>query len=252
MKGLIMKTKRKASPEREKLKNLHGLQKIQYIWDYYKLPLVMLCIVVYIIGYSFYGHFTHKDVVLYSALVNISASESLTAQLNTGFLDYLEEDTTKKTMQLYTGLYLTDDESNPYHEYTYASRMKILAAIDGEQLDIVLMNKEAFDAFSQNGYLCDLEKLFLDTDAALYQKLKPYLVMNTVILEDNSIDLQLDSSISYQAVTEERPIGLDISQAALISKAKFDDTVYLGIIQNSTHKNTAINYIQYLFSEKFN
>lgn len=247
-----MKTKHKASPEREKLKNLHGLQKIQYIWDYYKLPLVMLCIIVYIIGYSFYGHFTHKDVVLYSALVNISASESLTTQLNTGFLDYLEEDTTKKTMQLYTGLYLTDDESNPYHEYTYASRMKILAAIDGEQLDIVLMNKEAFDAFSQNGYLCDLEKLFLDTDAALYQKLKPYLVMNTVILEDNSIDLQLDSSISYQAVTEERPIGLDISQAALISKAKFDDTVYLGIIQNSTHKNTAINYIQYLFSEKFN
>lgn len=245
-----MKNKRKASPEREKLKNLHGSQKIQYIWDYYKLPLAMLCIVVYIIGYSFYGHFTHKDIVLYSALVNVSASESLTTQLSAGFLDYLGEDTDEKTMQLYTGLYLTDDESNPYHEYTYASRMKILAAIDGEQLDIVLMNKEAFDAFSQNGYLCDLKKLFSDADADLYQKLKPYLVMNTVILEDNSIESQLNSSVTYHAVTKECPIGLDISQAALISKAKFDDTVYLGIIQNSTHKDAAISYIRYLFCPK--
>ena len=47
-----MKTKQKLSPEREKLKSLYGLKKIQYIWDYYKLPIVILCIFLYIIGYS--------------------------------------------------------------------------------------------------------------------------------------------------------------------------------------------------------
>ena len=197
-----MKTKQKLSPERDKLKSLHGLKKIQYIWDYYKLPIVAFCIFLYIIGYTLYGHFTHKEKVLYTALVNVSASESLTRQLNADFLDFLDVDTSKETMQLYTGLYLTDDEANPYHEYTYASRMKILAAIDGEQLDVVLMNKEAFDAFSQNGYLCDLDKLLTASDSHLYEVLKPYLVANTTILEDNSIDLQLDSSIPYQAVTE--------------------------------------------------
>ena len=113
-----MRTKRKASPEREKLKNLHGLKKVQYIWDYYKLPIVVLCIFLYIITYSLYGHFTHKETVLYTALVNVSASESLTAQLSTDFLDFIDTDTSKETMQLYTGLYLTDDETNPYHEYT--------------------------------------------------------------------------------------------------------------------------------------
>lgn len=246
-----MKTRRKASPEREKLKNLHGLKKVQYIWDYYKLPLVVLCIFLYIIGYSLYGHFTHKETVLYTALVNVSVSDSLSEQLSTSFLDYLEEDISKNTMQLYTGLYLTDDETNPYHEYTYASRMKILASIDSEQLDVVLMNKEAFDAFSQNGYLCNLEELLSDQDAALYNRLKPYLATNTIILEDNSIDLQFDSSLTYEAVTEEYPVGLDLSKADLIHRAGFDDTVYLGIIQNSTHKDTAVNYVQYIFSEKY-
>ena len=241
-----MKLKQKASPELEKLKTLHGPQKIRYIWDYYKLPIVVLCILLYIIGYSLYGHFTHKEKILYTALVNVSASDSLTEQLSTGFLDSLDQDTSKTTMQLYTGLYLTDDETNPYHEYTYASRMKILASIDGKQLDVVLMNKEAFDAFSQNGYLCDLEELLSSEDVDLYNRLKPHLVTNTVILEDNSTDLQLDPSITYQAVTEEHPFGLDLSQTSMISDAGFSDIVYLGIIANSPRTEEAIDYVRYL------
>ena len=229
-----MKSNQKTASEREKLKNLHGMKKIRYIWDYYKLPLLVLCILLYIICYSFYRHFTHKEPILYTALVNVSVSETLSRQLSTDFLDYLETDTSKRTIQLYEGLYLTDDDTNPYHEYTYASRMKILAAIDSEQLDVVLMNKEAFDAFSQ------------DCDAALYDQLKTCLVSNTIILEDNSVELQLDPSVTYQAVTEEQPLGLDISRAGLLSGAGFDDTVYLGIIANSTKKETAINYIKYL------
>ena len=241
-----MKLKQKASPELEKLKTLHGPQKIRYIWDYYKLPIVVLCILLYILGYSLYGHFTHKEKILYTALVNVSASDSLTEQLSTGFLDSLDQDTSKTTMQLYTGLYLTDDETNPYHEYTYASRMKILASIDGKQLDVVLMNKEAFDAFSQNGYLCDLEELLSSEDVDLYNRLKPHLVTNTVILEDNSTDLQLDPSITYQAVTEEHPFGLDLSQTSMISNAGFSDIVYLGIIANSPRTEEAIDYVRYL------
>ena len=241
-----MKLKQKASPELEKLKTLHGPQKIRYIWDYYKLPIVVLCILLYILGYSHSGHFTHKEKILYTALVNVSASDSLTEQLSTGFLDSLDQDTSKTTMQLYTGLYLTDDETNPYHEYTYASRMKILASIDGKQLDVVLMNKEAFDAFSQNGYLCDLEELLSSEDVDLYNRLKPHLVTNTVILEDNSTDLQLDPSITYQAVTEEHPFGLDLSQTSMISDAGFSDIVYLGIIANSPRTEEAIDYVRYL------
>ena len=207
---------------------------------------MVLCILLYILGYSLYGHFTHKEKILYTALVNVSASDSLTEQLSTGFLDSLDQDTSKTTMQLYTGLYLTDDETNPYHEYTYASRMKILASIDGKQLDVVLMNKEAFDAFSQNGYLCDLEELLSSEDVDLYNRLKPHLVTNTVILEDNSTDLQLDPSITYQAVTEEHPFGLDLSQTSMISDAGFSDIVYLGIIANSPRTEEAIDYVRYL------
>lgn len=244
-----MKSKRNKLHEKEPWKNLHGMKKIQYIWDYYKLPLVVFCIILYIISYSLYRHAVHKEPVLYTALINISPSESLSRQLSSGFMKFLKEDTSKKDFQLYTGLYLTDDETNPFHEYTYASRMKILASIDSEQLDVVLMNKEAFDAFSQNGYLCNLEDLFLKEDAALYNHLKPYLSTNTIILEDSSRDRQFDSSIAQPAVTVEQPVGLDLSKTGQICEAGLNDTVYAGIVANSPRKETAINYIEYLLSK---
>ena len=137
--------------------NLHGKAKLRYIWDYYKFPLIILCIVVYVIGYAVCGHITKKNTVLSVAFVNVAPGDALSEQLGSGFLTAQQIDPKKNEVYLYTGLYLTDNENDPNHQYTYASRMKILGAIDSESLDVVLMNKEAFDAFSQNGLLCNIE-----------------------------------------------------------------------------------------------
>ena len=38
--------------------------KIQYIWDYYKVPLFIAALVIYIIGYIGFRYATHKDILL--------------------------------------------------------------------------------------------------------------------------------------------------------------------------------------------
>lgn len=241
-----MKFKTTISATKEQLKQLHGKQKIQYIWDYYRFPIVVGLILLYILGYTVHGHFSKKDTVLYTGLINVSASEQLNSQLGDGFLDFINKNTSRNDLQLYTGLYLTTDQDDPSHEYTYASRIKILASIDNEQLDIVLMNREAFDAFSQNGYLCDLEKLLQKSAPGTLAELKPRLVTNTAILEDNSEDLLTDDSLTYQAVAEEYPMGIDVSQKGIFSQAGFVEPVYLGVIANSPRMDMAVNYIKYL------
>lgn len=239
----------KRLPKDENLSTLRGWKKLQYIWDYYKFPLVVLCIFIYAICYIGYRKFTDKDVVLYTAVVNVVMGENLTEQLGNDFVDYLNLDPSENELCLYTGLYLTDDELNAYHEYTYASRMKILAGIEGKMLDVVLMNKEAFDAFAQNGYLCNLDELLSEKSPSLYECLSDDLVNGMVILEDNSSDLLFDDSISYRAVTEEYPMGLVLSNSPFIRQAGFEDTVYLGILANSPRMDAAISYLEYLFSE---
>lgn len=230
------------------LRRLHGAKKIQYIWDYYKLPLFLLGVCLYVLFYNIYGRLTYKEPVLYAALININAGDDLIKGLDADFLNYLELDRSKNKLELYTGLYLTDDETNVYHQYAYASRIKLLAAIDGELLDVVLMNKEAFDAFSQNGYLCDLEELLSQENPLLYDKLKSDCVTNLVILEDNAVEAQLDPSVSYYAVTKEHLLGVELSRAELFRQAGFEESVYLGIIANSPRKAAAISYLKYLFS----
>ena len=237
-------------PEKKHIFNqLHGKAKLRYIWDYYKFPLAILCIVLYVIVYAIYGHFTQKTTILSVAFVNVAPGEALTEQLGHGFLTAQQINSGKNEVRLYTGLYLTDNEDDPNHEYTYASRMKILGAIDGEALDVVLMNKEAFDAFSQNGYLCDLEKLLSQKGNELYQELSPFLQTNTVILKDNSIDMLFDDSIAYSAQTEEYPMGLDISQFPCIKDARLNGTVYLGVIANSPHAAEGVEYVRYLYGK---
>ncbi len=232
-----MKPTETLSAKKEQWRQLHGRQKIQYVWDYYKFPIAVCLIFLYIIGYMIYGHFSQKDTLLYTALINVSVDEQLSAQLSDGFIEYTDTDASKNDIQLYTGLYLTDNPNNPNHEYAYASRMKILASIDGEELDVVLMNKEAFDLFSQNEYLCNLEKLFRDSYPDVFKKVEPYLVTSTEMPENNPED------------NPEYPTGLDMSQKGIFRQAGFQDTVYLGIIKNSPRMDRAVEYIKYLYSE---
>lgn len=229
--------------------SLHGKKRLQFIWDYYKLPIAVLCITVYAALSILHSRLAKKDILLYTALVNVAAGDDLTDKLDRMFLESENIDPSKNMLRIYSGLYLTEDTDSAFHEYTFASRTKILAAIDAEQLDVVLMNKEAFDSFSQNGYLCSLDKLLSREDPALFQMLEPYFMENAIILEDNKIDLYLDESADYHARTETHLTGLDLSACPAIQDAGFEDTVYLGIVDNSPRKNTAVAYLQYLYKD---
>ena len=206
---------------------MNSKQKLQYIWDYYKLHLFLFLLILCMVGCLIYGKLMHKEIVLYAALVNISASEAFVESLDDGFLEHLNKSASKNEVRIYKNLSLTDDVSSPYYEYTYASSMKLLAAIDTEQLDVILMDREVFDAFAQEEYLAYLDDLLLQKAPDLYEKLKPSLIAGT----------DLDSHC----------MGIDLSQSPIVQKAGFTDTVYLGIIANSPRTDMAVSYISYLF-----
>ena len=53
----FLKNNPKLESEKQKLSQLQGKAKLQYIWDYYKLPILVACVILYILGYTLYGHF---------------------------------------------------------------------------------------------------------------------------------------------------------------------------------------------------
>lgn len=238
-------TKKERTERRVSFQKMSPAGKAEYIFDYYKLPIVVGLALLYLFGSMAYRQLTKKEVLVYPALVNISVGEDLEFRLGEGFVSASGTDPRKTEVSLYSGLYLSEDPSSENHEYAYASNLKVMAAIQAKQLDIVLMNKEAYDIFSQKGYLLDLYSLF-SPDDSLYHVLEPHLAENTVIIEDNAIEYALNEANRYQAVTEEVTNGLDVSAFPLFQEAGFQEPVYLGVVGNSPRLPAVIQYIEYL------
>lgn len=213
----------KTSNQQGQWKSLNGKQKIQYVWDYYKFPIIIFFVIICAISCFIYSCLTEKEKLLYAALVNVSISEEYTGHLSDDFVDHMKEDSSKKEVPLYTKLYLTDDKSDQNYQYAYASRVKVLASIDDEALDVVLMSKQAYDIFVENGYLCNLKELIQDYDTL--KEFEPYLV---------------DS---------DHPMGLNLSQKGYFKQIGYEHTAYVGIITTSPRIDTAAEYIKYLYSE---
>ena len=231
---------------------VHGFGKVQYLFDYYKFPLVLLGIALYCVIYIILRNANAQDIGLYVGLVNFAPSDELVRVLGE---DYMEDANYPegKSLYLYRNLFLSADADSEYHAYSYATRMKILGALDAEKLDVVLMDRESFDAFSQNGYLADLSLLRDSSEgfaeASLMEELSGYLISNMEIIEDNSVDVMLRNEDQYHAVTKQGLFGLDLTEASpVIRRAKLSDTLYLGIIRNSPRREEALRYVSYLAS----
>ena len=156
----------------------------------------MVLIAVVALGSVLYYRITHRDALLCVAYANISVGDDLDGALGEGFVRAIGANPAREEVRLYRGLYLSRDASVQNHEYAYASRLKVMAAMASGQLDVLLMNREAYDIMSSAGYLLPLEAL-LDRDGALYARIAGQLTENTVILRDNDIEHLLDETVSY-------------------------------------------------------
>ena len=201
-----------AKAEWETLRSLHGRKRLEQIWTYYKLPIFLVLLAIYAVCYIGYRQATRKNEVLYLAMVNVSAGQQLTEQLTQGFLDQ-QGLTQKDDVYLYNGLLLSEEADQ---QYVYASRMKIMGALAADQLDVVLMDAEARDAFLEEGYLADLRTL--------------------------------DPGLADQPGLDGSGLWLDVSGAPMIQAAGFPDKVYLGVIIQAPHPEEAAAFIRYLLS----
>ena len=62
-------------------------EKADYIFAYYKLPLVLILIALIAIGSAIHQIVTHKDAVLYAAYLNVVPDEETDSTLTGGYLE---------------------------------------------------------------------------------------------------------------------------------------------------------------------
>lgn len=227
---------------REAFRAMNLSQKAEYIFAYYKLPLVLAFVAIVALGSALRYQLTHKEAVLYVGMTNVALEEPAYQTLTSDYLAHKGYNARTQEVCLYQDLYLIDPEESTDHQYSYASRLKLLASIDAEQLDVVIMSRQAYDLLSHSGYLRDLSDLSTSLPAGLSGRLET----NDVILSDNQLELELGEAEIYEAQTEQVTNALDMS--GLGPFQSLSDSVYLGIIGNTPRLEETLAYVEYLAS----
>ena len=138
--------------------NLHGRKKLEYIWDYYKLPIITGIIIFYIVGYFSYKFITKKNTLLSVATVNIEFSPENSLKLSDEYLKHKNLSNKRYNIDFFNNL-MSEGNINDgtSYEYAYASSMKLLALMTDKALDVVIMDDRAYQTFSDNEYLYFLD-----------------------------------------------------------------------------------------------
>ena len=240
-----MTNRKEREANKRAFKKMSPQEKAAYIFAYYKLPIFTGTVVLAVLISTIVHNITKKDPVLYVAYENIAVGETLDTKLTSGYIEYTEKNPKKQEVLVYADLYISDDPSFQDHQFAYASKMKVLGAVSAKQLDIVIMNQEAYDQMSASGFLVNLDAM-KEYAPDFYAETKPYLQKNTVIISDNAVEYSLNEADTYEAETEEITNGVNASDFPVFRNAGVDGDVLIGIIANTTHLDEGLNYILYL------
>lgn len=227
---------------RELFRQMSPREKWSHIWTYYKAAFLLGAILLAILVSVVFTFLTRKEPVMYMAYTNIQMSPQSEQALWGDYLIDRGYDTRETEVYTHGNLYLADMPDPENYEQANASYMKVMALIESKELDILVMNREAYDFCSANGYLLDLRELFSPEDP----QVSPYIISNMVILEDNTIDYSLGLVDELIYVTDTVPNALDLAKLGWYQEAGYTAEVYLGIVVNSPRLDICTDYFTYL------
>lgn len=217
----------KPQSEREKLRSMSKKDRLWYIWAYYKFHIIgffIAIVVLWSIGTAMYQK--SFDTVLYCMYLNNRSEEELnTAPLEQGFAGYLglgekELITTESTFISYG-----DDTS----EFGYASMAKLTALVAAKELDIIIGDHENLDHYASMDGMLDLETELPEDVLAL--------VGDRLIFTTGSDGAEHAYGISLE--------GTWFAEESHLAQ----DPPIFSIISNTTHKDSAIALLHYIFDQ---
>ena len=196
-------------------KKLSAKQKLQYVWDYYKIHIIVTVVLICAIFSIIKTIKASNSADLYVAYVNVAVDEDMTNAL---------EDQSGLIISSYRDLLITEDPSGENLQYAYASSMKLMSAISAEKLDIIIGDSFAMDNANSSDYLLDPEEFIKANNPSLLDEFEPLF-------------LREDAG---------KPYAIDISGFSPFSKAGYTEPIYLGIIASYTNIESKLSLLSTL------
>lgn len=170
-----MKLKDRVRADREILRSLGREERLLFIWDYYKIPILAAVSAIVLLVMVLVSWAGKKGIAMYAVFVNSDASAVQTQpELLNEMLSISGVDMEGKTIDITADLTLGKDYSNE----TDGTTLQILASLFGiSGLDVFAAEQESFDRYAVQDAFVDLS-LFLEPELYENNGCEPYWYLN--------------------------------------------------------------------------
>jgi len=212
--------------ECEKLRELTGKEKAQYVWQYYHLWIIGISAFLAISIFLTVRITTSiKEEWLYGMFANTMADAGNGSDLWKDFTEYSGLDLKEKRVEFNAEAYFDylKDQAKGNNYYN-----AFVALTDGGVLDFITMETPSLEALAQSGRLTDLR---LDRCSELYERYK-------------------DRVVYFHGDEGDIPIGFDISDSLLVTRyGLYRDSCAIGIGARSEKIDIIALFMRFILEE---
>lgn len=221
----ILYKKEKPKTEREKLKELHGKDKIWYLVHYYGLQTIVALAIIGIISFLIIHYVTQKDTALEIMAVNAMQSADNPAGDSGYYNDFLKEnglDPDKSEVLVSSNLGASVNESDGA---SAESIQMIQSRFMTQSVDVFFADYDFFYSLGEFDYLADIREYLPEE-----------------LLEKYKDDLVYVKSIE---TGKKYPIGIKLEKNAWVKETGwYPDACVVGLADGLKNKDLAVKFIE--------
>lgn len=211
-------------------KNLSGREKVQYIWDYYKIHIIVAIVVLYFAVTTIAQKLSYRDPLLNVLMLNYPNMEQDATIGFEEFLDASGYETYEGAVVCDTSLHFsTEEEKAEYGEMIDFQNYQVLYVVVGaEEQDVLFGTDDAFMQITRMSVLADLSK----------------------ILPEELLEKYSDQLIYTESDEETKgyPCAVKLAGNQWLEEHQMYEECYFGVFQNGCNPERAVEFAEYLLS----
>lgn len=209
-------------------KALSKKAKVQYIWDYYRLRILVIVLCTAAAISLIHHYVTYREPLLNVLMINTTSGDMTTDDGFDEFLDAYGYDKKEYPVSLYGALYIPEEKDaaiSAYQDYEILSTM--IAAGDE---DIFFGTGDVFLAYAEQGAFTDLSNILSEET---FEKYKDNMIYST---DDGE--------------SEPYPCAIEITDNEWLKKnGYYDSSCYFGIFYRSENTQAAAQFAEFLLAQ---
>lgn len=208
------------------IRELDNKQKVQYIWDYYRLPIIIVIAVIFFIGSLIHHYVTYKEPALDVIMVNSNMAYAEEFPEFDNFYELTGLDPADEPIAVDASIIFSSLEE-PTSDYYNIQNLSLRIAVGGN--DIIFAPEEIYSYYAASGSMMDLSTILSDAELSQYA--------NQLLYATDE-----ETGVSY-------PCAIKLSEEHwALTNGYYSQPCYLGIIVNTDAAELSSEFLHYVLA----